>query len=114
LDVTLINDGARLGTATGVGLELVATWTVMKGLAVAEKVPVSDVYVLRLSKLVPGEAQIVVLDDPVAIPQQGGVFRFRLWLENFAGAVQNESLVRLVTEFEGRLLRSGIIYLGRY
>ena len=114
LDVTLINDGERVGTATGIGLELVSTWTVMKGLAVAQKVPVSDVYVLRLNNLVPGEAQMVALDDPVAIPSHGGLFRFQLWLENFARAVQNESLVRLVTEFEGRLHRSGIVYLGRY
>ena len=114
LDVTLINDGGRVGTATGIGLELVHTWTVIKGLAVAQRVPVSDVYVLRLNELVPGEAQMVALEDPVAIPASGGLFRFRLWLENFARAAQNESLVRVVTEFEGRLHRSGIIYLGRY
>ncbi len=114
LDVTVINDGAHVGTATAVGLELAASWTVMKGMAVAEKIPVSDVYVLRLEKMVPQQAQTVVLDDPVAIPPRGGFFRFQLWLENFARAVQNESLVRLVTEFEGRLHRSGIVYLGRY
>jgi hypothetical protein len=114
LDVTVINDGSRVGTATAIGLELVATWTTMKGLPVAEKVPVSDVYVLRLQELVPGQPQICVLPDPVAIPANGGLFRFQLWLENFAGAVANESLVRLALEFEGRLHRSGIFYMGRY
>jgi hypothetical protein len=113
-DVTAINDGSRLGTATAIGVELVETWTVMKGLEVAEKVPVSDVYILKLEDLVPGEPQICVLNDPVAIPAQGGLFRYQLWLENFAAAVANESLVRLVLEFEGRLHRSGIVYLGRY
>ena len=51
LDVTVINDGARLGAATAVGLELVHTWTDMKGLAVAERVPVSDVYILKLESI---------------------------------------------------------------
>jgi hypothetical protein len=114
LDVTLINDGSRVGTATAIGLELVDTWTVMKGLSVAQKVPVHDVYILPLTKLVPGEPQVVRLEDPIAIPPLGGFFRFQLWLENFAAAVANESLVRIVTEFEGGLHRSGIVYLGRY
>jgi hypothetical protein len=113
LDVTVINDSARIGTATAVGLELVETWTVMKGLPVAERVPVSDVYILKLERLVPGEPQVTVLRDPMAIPS-GGVFRFQLWLEDFRGAAQNEALVRLVVEFERRILRSGIVYLGRY
>ena len=113
LDVTVVNDGSRIGTVTGIGLELVATRTVLKGLPVAEKVPVLDVYVLRLQRLSPGEMQISNLRDPVGIPASG-LFRFQLWLENFAAAVSNESLIRLVLEFEGRLHRSGIIYLGRY
>ena len=114
LDVTVINDGACIGTATALGLEPISTWTVLKGIGVAEKVPVQDVYILSLKKLVPGQPQVCVLYDPVAIPGGGGLFRFQLWLENFAAAAGNESLVRLVLEFEGRLHRSGIIYLGRY
>ncbi len=114
LDITVINDGSRVGTATAVGVELVGTWTVMKGLQVAAKVPVTDVYVLSLKRLEPGEVQLYTFTEPVGIPPSGGLFRFQLWLENFASAVSNESLVRLVVEFEGRLHRSGIIYLGRY
>jgi hypothetical protein len=86
----------------------------MKGLGVAEKMAVTDVYVLSLQKLVQGEPQVCILRDPVAVPANGGLFRFHLWLENFASAVANESLVRLAIEFEGRLHRSGIVYMGRY
>lgn len=114
LDVTVINDGSRVGTANAVGLELVASWTVMKGLPVAQKLPITDVYVLRLERMNAGETQMASFKDPVALPAGGGLFRFQLWLENFAVAVQNEALVRLALEFEGRLHRSGIIYLGRY
>jgi len=114
LDVTVINDGTQVGTVTAIGIELVATWTVMKRLPVAEKVPVLDVYVLSLNRLNPGEEQMLTLSDPVAIPANGGLFRFQLWLANFAHAMSNEALVRLVLEFEGRRRSSGIIYLGRY
>lgn len=114
LDITVINDGSRVGTVTAIGLELVATWTVMKGLPVVEKIPVTDVYVLSLQELVQGEPQICILGDPVAIPANGGLFRFQLWLQHFASAAANESLVRVAVEFEGRLCRSGIVYMGRY
>jgi hypothetical protein len=113
LDVTLINDGTRSGTATAMGVELVCTWTAMKGLPVAQKIHPTDVYVLKLIELIPGEPQMSILRDPVGIPS-GGVFRYQLWLEDFASAAQNECLVRLVVEFEGRLHRSGMVYLGRY
>ena len=86
----------------------------MKGLQAAIKIPVTDVQVLSLRRLAPGEMQTCQLKDPVAIPPGGGLFRFQLWLENFAGAVENESLVRMIIEFENASHRSGIIYLGRY
>jgi hypothetical protein len=114
LDITVINDGSRVGTVTAIGLELIATWTVMKGLQPAIKVPVTDVYVLSMRRMAPGEMQTCQLKDPVAIPPLGGLFRFQLWLENFAEAVANESLVRMIIEFENVSHRSGIVYLGRY
>ena len=113
LDVTLINDGTRSGTATAAGVELVSTWTAMKRLPVAQKIHPTDVYVLKLNELTPGEPQVSIFADPVGIPP-GGVFRYQLWLEDFASAAQNECLIRLVVKFEGRLYRSGMIYLGRY
>lgn len=114
LDVTLINDSSRTGTATAIGLELVESWTALKGLGVAQKVLPLDVYILELKRLEPRQPQMLLLPDPVAIPS-GGLLRYQLWLAKFREAVGgNESLVRLVTEFEGRLHRSRVIYLGVY
>jgi len=114
LDVTLINDSSRTGTATAVGLELLDSWTVLKGLGVAQKVLPTDVYILELKKLHPRQPQMVLLPDPMAIPPDVPL-RYLLWLAAFHKALGgNESLVRLVIEFEGRLHRSGLIYLGVY
>ncbi|HXB73760.1 MAG TPA: hypothetical protein VNY05_36310 [Candidatus Acidoferrales bacterium] len=113
VDVTLINDSSSLGTVTAVGVELINTWTALKGIPVAQKVLPSDVYVLELKPMIPFEPQFTMLKDPVAI-SPGGLFRYQLWLGDFGAAVQNESLIRLVVEFEGNLQRSGIVYLGRY
>jgi len=114
LDVTLINDGSRTGTLTSVGVELIEAWTALKGIPFAEKVRPLDVYILELTRLERLKPQMVSFTDPVAIPP-AGLMRYELWLANFHSALGgNESLVRMVTEFEGRLQRSRVIYLGVY
>lgn len=114
LDVTIINDGSVLGTVSAVGIELLTAWTALKGLRVAHKVPVLDVYILDLKKMEPEQSQVLPLPDPVAI-SPGGIFRYQLWLAKFHDALNgNESLLRLVVEFEGRLYRSRLVYMGVY
>lgn len=116
LDVVLINDGERTGVVSRIGVQHVLAWTDLKGLPIAERVPLVESYRLRMEQFEPGKLQLMRLPDPIYMPS-GGLFRFRVTLQDYRQslyAVGNESLIRISVEFDGELNHSRLIYMGVY
>lgn len=114
LDIVIVNDSGHTGTVSAVGIELLYPWMALKGLGVAHKVPVEDVYIIELKKLEPNVPQVIELKDPVAVPSDIA-FRYLIWLNGFHNAIgENESIIRLVVVYEGNIYRSRMVYMGVY
>lgn len=113
-DIVVANDTKTSSVITAVGFETVAVWTALKGLPIGYKVPVLDCYVLRVHQTIPGEAQMLPLPDPIAVPPQGTV-RYQLSLQAFRKALRaNEALLRLCVAGSDVLWKSRFIYMGVY